>query len=208
MKKYFLLLLTIFLVSCKSNEEKAAELIKDYMFNHLVDFESYEPIETTELDSLYYTSYYNPTIRQWAEIIDKYFTEVEEISERMEEHKRTLEIYGDSYYSSYGRKKRTEASEGWDKEKAKLKSVLEKIGECEKEIREISSKDVLDESFCFGMIAKHKFRCKNRGGNYTIGNYQFIFDNEIENIYYTLDEDDEKEGRLRAYIKRALAQGL
>lgn len=51
----YTILLVLAIVSfsaCKSNEQKAAALIKDYMFKNLFDYESYEPIETS-IDSAY-----------------------------------------------------------------------------------------------------------------------------------------------------------
>ena len=51
----YAILLVLAIVSfsaCKSNEQKAAALIKDYMFKNLFDYESYEPIETS-IDSAY-----------------------------------------------------------------------------------------------------------------------------------------------------------
>lgn len=58
MKKLLLLLVTtsIFLVGCKSKEEKAQEAIKKEMFKTLYDFNSYEPIET-KVDSSFYSIY-------------------------------------------------------------------------------------------------------------------------------------------------------
>ena len=49
MKKFpvLLLLLSFAIVGCKSNEEKAADLIKKELSKSLFDFESYSPIETT-----------------------------------------------------------------------------------------------------------------------------------------------------------------
>ena len=52
-------------VQCKSKEDKANELIKDYMFKNLYDFESYQPIETT-IDSAFHTIYNDSTALYYA----------------------------------------------------------------------------------------------------------------------------------------------
>lgn len=50
------ILLGLSLVQCKSNEEKALELIHEQMFKTLFDFESYQPVET-KIDSAFHTPY-------------------------------------------------------------------------------------------------------------------------------------------------------
>ena len=50
---------------CKSKEDKANELIKDYMFKNLYDFESYQPIET-KIDSAFHTIYNDSTAMYYA----------------------------------------------------------------------------------------------------------------------------------------------
>lgn len=54
MKKIlFLFLFMPFLISCKSNEEKINDLIREQMFHTLYDYQSYEPIETKITETLY-----------------------------------------------------------------------------------------------------------------------------------------------------------
>lgn len=54
MKKIlFLFLLMPLLISCKSNEDKINDLIREQMFHTLYDYQSYEPIETQITETLY-----------------------------------------------------------------------------------------------------------------------------------------------------------
>ena len=53
---FLALLLCLSFTQCKSKEDKANELIKDYMFKNLYDFDSYQPIET-KIDSAFHTIY-------------------------------------------------------------------------------------------------------------------------------------------------------
>ena len=41
------LLLATSFISCKSNEDKACDLIRNVMFETMYDYQSYEPISTT-----------------------------------------------------------------------------------------------------------------------------------------------------------------
>ena len=54
MKKIlFLFLFMPLLISCKSNEDKINDLIREQMFQTLYDYQSYEPIETHITETLY-----------------------------------------------------------------------------------------------------------------------------------------------------------
>ena len=55
MKSIFYLVLILFTASCQSNTDKAQKLIKDNLYKTLHDFTSYEPIEFSQLDSVYST---------------------------------------------------------------------------------------------------------------------------------------------------------
>ena len=47
MKKIlFLLAMVAFLYSCKSEKDKAEEIIRNFMFESLLDYDSYQPIST------------------------------------------------------------------------------------------------------------------------------------------------------------------
>ena len=52
-KGLFFFLFMPFLISCKSNEEKINDLIREQMFHTLYDYQSYEPIETKITETLY-----------------------------------------------------------------------------------------------------------------------------------------------------------
>ena len=64
MRKTHLILLLLALplafTSCKSNEDKANELVKNELSKTLYDFESYEPIET-KVSEAYETAYNDTT---------------------------------------------------------------------------------------------------------------------------------------------------
>jgi len=164
------LLLVFAIVSfsaCKSNEQKAAALIKDYMFKNLFDYESYEPIETS-IDSAK----------------EK---EAEEHHEEYEDASRTMDIWSGGWSSSSTR----------EYNKARKKAIEELIASVEgtrasiRNLKQIKSMaDTLSSGF-IGWSAIHSFRCNTRGGSKTIGNYLFIFDKSFKTILNVFDADDE-----------------
>ena len=58
--------------------------------------------------------------------------------------------------------------------------------------------------FC-GWRATHKFRCKTKGGNPDIGNYEYIFDVKMKEITQKMDLDDEDSKKIYKLIDEALA---
>ena len=164
----YAILLVLAIVSfsaCKSNEQKAAALIKDYMFKNLFDYESYEPILALALDS-----------------VEKE-KEAEEHHEEYEDASRTMDIWSGGWSSSSTR----------EYNKARKKAIEELIASVEstrasvRNLKQIKSMaDTLSSGF-IGWSAIHSFRCNTRGGSKTIGNYLFIFDKSFKTILNVFD---------------------
>lgn len=187
------------LTCCKSKEEKAAEIIKKEMFKTLYDFESYQPIETV-VDSAFYSPYTDSTILSHGYIIKELISEARKNLEELKEAQSSMEIWSDSY-SSYGLTKYYEAKE-------KMSSALEKVDlyikiiNTEGDSIRMLSKDI--KPTFYGWKITHKFRCKTKGGNSTIGNYIYIFDKNIEHIIHEEDTEDEDLIKAKSLIKEFL----
>ena len=89
MKKCIILLTiiaTLCITSCKSNEEKANELIRAELSKTLYDFDSYQPVETIVKENQ--QQYYNAIaasiirIRETSKYLEKFKFEVENRIER------------------------------------------------------------------------------------------------------------------------------
>lgn len=176
----YTILLVLAIVSfsaCKSNEQKAAALIKDYMFKNLFDYESYEPIETS-IDSAYNQPMMNSQILALAFDSVEKEKEAEEHHEEYEDASRTMDIWSGGWSSSSTR----------EYNKARKKAIEELIASVEctrasvRNLKQIKSMaDTLSTGF-IGWSAIHSFRCNTRGGSKTIGNYLFIFDKSFKTI--------------------------
>ena len=55
---------------------------------------------------------------------------------------------------------------------------------------EIRTKEKECDNNQYGWFVTHKFRCKTKGGNSTIGTYYYFMDNDCEKIIRRFDEDD------------------
>lgn len=181
-------ILTAIMVSaCTSREEKVAETIKNEMFKNLYDFESYQPIET-KIDTLKRDKYGDTLI----------FDNVLEIAVANEAFKKAesnfneqhdiAEIYVPSYYSS------SSSDNKFYEARNNMKKALDEmefyINIMDSLRIDIKSKEKKCDNSQYGWFVTHKFRCKTKGGNSTIGTYYYFMDNDCERIIRTFDEDD------------------
>lgn len=189
----------LLLCSCQSREEKVTELIKQEMFKTLYDFESYEPIET-KIDSAFTSIYTDSIIKSYAYIARAFLDDVEENLDKIKDDRNTMEIWSDSY-SSLGRSKYNEALKNYGERLDKTKRYMEVVNNYMDSIKIISSN--FKPEF-YGWKASHKFRCKNKGGNFDLGNYIYVFDKKMNSIIYKEDIDDDSNNKIRNIIDEAI----
>ena len=200
MRKIVCLVLCLALFGCKSKEEKISELIKEEMFKTLYDFESYEPIETSKIDSAFTTVYKDSLIESNAMKIIAAMELGKELMKKVEGHLSTIEIWGDSY-TERARNKVSEAREEANKEMEKLKKINEMLTEYQEGMKN-AYKDFCP-TFC-GWSVTHKFRCKSKGGSFNLGKYQYVFDKDLEKIISTTDLESEDGEKIKSIIDEVL----
>lgn len=185
--------------ACKSKEDKALALIDKQMFSSLYDYESYQPVET-QLDSAFNVAEYNEEILALGLLVSDDMDEVNDEIKEMKSAQRSMNIWSDSY-SSYGRSEyyeaRDEMKEHWEKAKTYGQKVALEMGMIREKAKEF------DGSFC-GWKVTHKFRCKTKGGNSTLGTYVYIFDRDVKEILYYEDTEDEDIVSAKKLIKEAI----
>ena len=197
MKKVSLVFFVIVLLlsACQSKEEKANEMIKEELYKTLYDFSSYEPIETT-IDSAFTSIYKDSTILYNAILLQATMKLADEKLEEIRDAFSSIEIWQNSY-SSYGRRKFYELRE-------KIEEDLEEAKVYQKLMNEITigMKKEIDkfEPTFYGFQATHRFRCKTKGGNFTLADYLYIFDEDFKTILSKTDLDNEDEKKLRSLI--------
>lgn len=203
MKRFFSFGMVVMVIcclsGCKSNERKAEDLIRDYMFKHLHDYDSYEVVET-RVDTAYNLPIFNASIRAEAQDVKDIMDDIDDIQSDMESAQRSMEIWGDSW-SSYSRREYNEARDKWlknlDNYVGKMTIIINSLSEINEGIKKMDSKEVL------GWLVSHKFRCNTRGGNRTLGDYTFVMDKSFKNILLQIDDDDEDISDIVDIIKLA-----
>lgn len=207
MKKIHLLILVIILpliiISCKSKEDKATDLVKNELSKSLYDFESYEPIET-KVSEAYQTAYNDTTCYRLAMAVayamdksSKAFDEAKEAREHMDIWGPPT-YYSSSYSDSQYRKYRDKA-----KEKSEEALIAYELFKTMGKTLEDSTK-VLDDKKVIGWEIKHRFRCKTRGGQNTIADYRYVVDPDFKVVYFCEDTDDDDYKQARGIIESAL----
>lgn len=194
MKKIILVLaaviVTVTVTSCKSKEEKAAELIKQELSHVLYDFGSYEPIETVVTEAKCIPTNDSACVNKALDAMAYYELAVESMDDATSAL-RTMSIWGSptSYSSSYSDSRYYES-------KSEFVDALEKTNICIKKYN--SSIDELkvlmkktNPSETVGYNVKHSFRCKTKGGIWLIAHYRFVVDKKIKRKIFCVDEKDE-----------------
>jgi len=185
-KLLYILSMLVLVCACASNEKKADKLINDYMYKHLHDYKSYEPIET-KLDTMYNSPI---TDKGCIDICKEMKDHIEKMSEYDDEAERdhdTMDIWSGGW-SSTSRNEYKKAYVSWCKNKRA--STIENIAAlegCKKLIKQIEG---LDGKTQVGWIADHTFRSNTLGGNSSLGTQAFFIDKDFKNILYTMDDDD------------------
>lgn len=200
MKKVLFFLACVCLFSCQSKEEKISELIKEEMFKTLYDFDSYEPIETSKIDSAFSTIYQDSIIREKAIIAIASIKLCKEYINECEEHYQTIEIWRDSY-TDRARNKVNEAREKLTKLVSNIENTLAVAKEAQRHIKE-ESKNFAPNFI--GWSVTHKFRCKTKGGAYDLAKYQYVFSPELDKILYSTDLENEDNEKIKSIIDEAL----
>jgi len=193
---YSFIVLSVF-NSCKSNEDKANKLIKDDMFKTLYDFSSYEPIETI-VDSAYTSMYSDSLIVLHAFGANMALKKARENLEDLKSAEKSMEIWRpNSYSSNYAISQYKEALNEY-KEKLGLATSYLAMSDSLSKLVVVQIKDFKPEFI--GWEAKHKFRCKNKGGNFSLGDYSYIIDPKFLSIIRRDDLDDETFAEVKVVI--------
>lgn len=206
MKRALLSLMAIILclsfTQCKSKEDKANELIKDYMFKSLYDFESYQPIET-KIDSAFHTIYNDSTVKYYAYSIVLSQKEGDKLADEFKSIESSIDIWCDgyTYYSSYSFKKCQECREQALENLRKRLFWWSTIESFRDSL--LSVADTLQNRF-IGWQVTHDFRCKTKGGNPEIGHYVFVMDKDLKKIISKKDMDDDDEKDIQDVIKESI----
>lgn len=186
-----LICITLLAISCRSKEERATELIKNELSKTLYDFDSYQPIETTVKEAK--QNIYNDSICWTLGAALAYeMQQVSKYVDQYEKAKELMNIWGrPTYYSSaYSDSQYYKHKKEYDDA---LTKASEKINVCKVLVKTLKdSAEQLDTTKIIGWEVLHRFRCKTKGGNSTIGDYRYIISEDFKSVIICEDIDDDK----------------
>jgi hypothetical protein len=203
---YSVITLMLLLTACSSNEDKANKLIKQYMFETLYDFKSYEPTKTI-VDTLKYELNFNEEAIEYAkDAVDTGMKcqELEnEIKRANDEMDLAISIFGKTN-ENYPYKK---AKREYDEAQSSLKKAQKEVLECIYNII-ITNEDIVQnyKNEILGWKVIHKYRCNNRGGNIALGEEIFLMDSEFKTIINVYDMTDSEYITCVEFFKYVLSQ--
>lgn len=175
-------------------------MIKTELSKTLYDFDSYQPIETSVVEAKQ-TVFNDTACLNKANIIAATLKVMEEYVEKAEYAKKQMEIWGEptSYSSSYSDSKYYENKKELEGDVAASGFAFGMAKSIAKELRKMESE--LDTTKVIGWEAIHRFRCKTKGGQSTIGEYRYIIDKDFKEVIYHEDLDDENVKKAREAIE-------
>ena len=190
MKKFFYFLAAVIVAvtvtSCKSKEEKAAELIKQELSHVLCDFGSYEPIETVVTEAKHIPTNDSACVNKALDAI-AYHELAVEYAEDSKSAFETMCIWGSpsSYSDNRYYLSKYEFIESLKKANICIKKYNSSIDDLKILMKNTSPSETI------GYNVEHTFRCKSKGGIWSITQYRFVVDKKIKKIIFCVDEKDE-----------------
>ena len=194
MKKSILVLAAVIVAftvtSCKSKEEKAAELIKQELSHVLCDFGSYEPIETVVTEANNVPINDSACVNKALDAI-AYHELAVEYAEDSKSALETMCIWGSPsrYSTSYSDNRYYESKYEFIESLKKANICIKKYNSSIDDLK-IMMKNT-NPSETIGYNVEHTFRCKSKGGIWLITQYRFVVDKKIKKIIFCVDEKDE-----------------
>lgn len=192
MKRLIILFfIVVVAISCiKTPQQKADNLIKDYMKRFLFHPDTYNPSYTV-MDSAF-APYDSPEffncMDEIIELSDKY----EQVSIKMKLAKSDMSIWQpDGYYhTAFARNQYQEAKEKYDKYSDELEKLeKEKMSIIAKGKQIIENANKSKDKF-IGFKVTHSYRADNNAGLTIGGSMIFIIDKNISKILYAVEDDE------------------
>ena len=190
MKKFILVLAAVIVAftvtSCKSKEEKAAELIKQELSHVLYDFESYDPIVTLVTEAKHIpindVACINKALTavEQSEHVDKYVESVNSARKKMN-------YWGapTKFSSSYSDSKYYESKSDYIYAMKIANIYINRYNSIIDDLDTMMKNTNPSETI--GYSVEHGFRCRTKGGFWTIAHYRFVTDKNFERIIF-IDE--------------------
>lgn len=193
MKNFILVLATAIVAtivsSCKSKEEKAAELIKQELSYELYDFQSYEPITTVVTEAKDIPANNKDCLTKASYANERFETAIK----HMKDVKYALEMMNlwgppTKCSSSYSNSKYYEYKDDYVTA-MKIANVYIKhynstIDELDSLIKNTHPSETI------GYNVEHSFRCRTKAGFWTIEHCKFLVDKDFENIIFMDEKGD------------------
>ena len=193
MKNFILVLSTVILAtaatSCKSKEEKAAELIKKELSYELYDFQSYEPITTVVTEAKDIPTNNEDCLIQARTANERCAAALEHVKDA----KTALEfmnLWGPptKCSSSYSNSKYYEYKDDYVNAmqiaNVYIKHYNSAIDELDSLIKNTNPSETI------GYNVEHSFRCRTKGGFWTIEHCKFLVDKDFETIIFMDEKGD------------------
>lgn len=177
MKKLFVLLSALFIISCTpSNEEKAEKLVKETLKDYLYHPDSYEPISTS-VDSMFVDVTTIAPIMEISETVKKLLFKISKCKIDVEIAETSMDHWSSNAYSSdLFRGEYSRAKEEMDEANSELEKYTKKLSDQLAALKENVAKYHKGEFT--GWVISHRFRSLNGAGSLSMPREMIFFSDE------------------------------
>lgn len=196
---FILLICMVLLVGCKSKNEKAEELIKKELSKTLVDFDSYQPIETT-VNEAKMTIYNDTACWKMGARLAFVIQLIKEYSYDCKSAKESMAIWENgASYSSYSNIQYKEYEEKYEGARTSLIATGKICKKLVDALRDSVAK--LDTTKIIGWEVSHYFRYKTENGSPIISNYRYIISKDFKSILFHENKDGTSDKLIREVLE-------
>lgn len=177
MKKLYVLLSALFIISCTpSNEDRAEKLVKETLKDYLYHPDSYEPI-STRVDSMFVDVTTIDPIMEISETVKKLLFKIRtckidvELAESSMDHWAPNANYSDLFSGEYSRAKDEKEEANYELQKY-TKKLSDQLAALKDNVAKYHKGEFT------GWVINHRFRCLNGTGSLTMPQEMIFFSDE------------------------------
>lgn len=200
---FALFICTLLIVSCKSKEERAENLIRSELSKTLYDYDSYKPIETT-VKVAKANAYNDSNCWNQAGVLAYGLSQVVDNVRDARNALEHMQIWGrPTYYSSsYSDNQYYKYKDEHEDAVAKANIAIITCNSLAETLRDSIAK--LDTTQVIGWEVNHSFRCKTKGGDSEIAHYRYVISKNFKTVILREDTESKKDKDIHDALETVL----
>lgn len=185
MKNFLLIMIAAFgLTACQTKEEKAEGLARKALNSVIVNYDTYEPIETT-VDSAFAPLMTAEVYNYYPQLLSQ--IRAHSLAEEQAKVAKLQMSLSENCSYPYEKELYKKAKEEYERYSSTVTELEEKVQAFSQKLEKYSK----EEPVFNGYVVRHKFRYVSKEGDKTIGDVLFLMNKDLTEVESMLDLNDE-----------------